>query len=78
MTEEIIKANKDYEINEYAPDFFGIGSSSGGEMIAFKINEPNKWSVYRIPFVGMEEESAIMIAENFEAFSKSIGQEIEE
>lgn len=76
--EEVIKNNEDYEVKEYVPNFFVIGSSGGGEMIAFKINEPNKWSVYSIPFIPMEEDAAIMIAKNFEEFSKAIGQETEE
>lgn len=76
--EEIIKNNDDYEVKEYVPNFFAIGSSGGGEMIAFKISEPNRWSVYQIPFIPMEEDAAIITSENFEEFSKAIGQVFEE
>lgn len=76
--EEVIKWNKDYEVQEYTPEFFGFAGNGGGMLIAFKINEPNKWAIYQLDFICMDEEDCrFMIAKDFEEFSKAIGQDAE-
>lgn len=76
--EKVVEHNKDYEVQEYMPNFFAFASSGGGVMIAFKAKEPDQWSIYEADFCALEEDNAIMIAKDFEEFSKAIGQEFEE
>src|SRR5262245_6162927 len=57
--EELVGCNRDYEVAEYCPGFFGIGSSGGGEMFAFDMRKTQPWPVVHIPFIGMEPAAAL-------------------
>lgn len=62
--EELISFNEEYEVAKYAPDIFLFGSNGGGEGFGFDIrNKPYK--IVQIPFIGMDMETAIKIADNF-------------
>jgi hypothetical protein len=50
---EVLEHNKDYEIEEYIPGFFGFGSSGGGELLAFDTRRGKPWKIVMIPFVPM-------------------------
>ena len=63
--EIITEYNEDYEIQTYLPRYFGIGGDGGGEFFAFNMET---LKIFIIPFIGMEEEDAILVAENFEEF----------
>jgi hypothetical protein len=65
-TEEIEELNKSYEVVTNAPSFIGFGSSGGGEMLAFNATG----QVYMIPFIGMCDADAKLIADSWEAFEK--------
>ena len=69
----VIENNKDYEIEEYIPGFFGFGSSGGGELLAFDTRNGQPWKVVIIPFVPMSIDLAIVIAQDFEEFIRAIG-----
>lgn len=73
--EQVVEWNKDYEVAEYLPGFFGFGSNGGGELLAFKVSDSGDWPIYMIPFVPMEAEYAERIAEDFEEFRNAIGYE---
>jgi hypothetical protein len=71
---DVLENNKDYEIEEYIPGFFGFGSSGGGELLAFDTRSGKPWKVVMIPFVPMSADLAIVIAKDFEEFIKAIGR----
>lgn len=68
--DELVQANQDAEIQKYLPSYFGIGGNGGGELIA--VNLENQ-KIFAIPFIGMEEQDAWLIAESFEDFERIIG-----
>jgi hypothetical protein len=72
--EESLKANNDYNVQEFVPGFFGFGSGGGGELLAFDTRTAQPWKVYMIPFAPMQEEYAIEIAGSFIAFISAVGR----
>jgi hypothetical protein len=54
---ELDTFNREYQVPEYAPGFFGFGSDGGGEMFAFD----NDGKVYAIPFIGMSPKDATFV-----------------
>ena len=68
--DQLVQANQDYEVQIYLPNYFGIGSNGAGELIAVNLESQR---FFAIPFIGMEEKDAWLIAENFEDFEKIIG-----
>jgi hypothetical protein len=75
--EEVIESNRDYEVNEFLPGFFGFGSNGGGELLAFKVESAGDWPVYMIPFIVMDETDALLIAKDCESFIQAVGWEKE-
>jgi len=59
--------NREYEVDCYAPEFFGFGSDGGGEMLAFD----SKGKIYSIPFIGMSAEDATLVANSWSDFQSS-------
>jgi hypothetical protein len=51
--EELIRFNREYEIEKYAPGIFLFGSNGGGEAYGFDTQDPSM-PVVRVPFVGMD------------------------
>jgi hypothetical protein len=72
--EELIGCNRDYEVARYCPGFFGIGSSGGGEMFAFDMRGPQPWPVVVVPFIGMETDSALLVAPDLRSFVSMFGR----
>lgn len=68
--DEIVINNKGYEIHEYLPNYFGIGGNGGGELIALQMQSQK---IFTIPFIPMEEQNALLLAESFEEFEKIMG-----
>ncbi len=75
-TEKVIEYNNDYEVAENVPGSFGFGSSGGGEMLAFDMRDGKPWKIVMIPFIVMQIEDAIVIADDFGAFVQSMGREL--
>jgi hypothetical protein len=71
--EDIIESNKGYCVDEYIPGFFGFGSNGGGELFAFKISGEELCGVYTIPFCPLDENDAVLIADNFDSFILAMG-----
>ncbi len=65
---EIEELNRGYEVQENVPGYMAFGSNGGGEMLAFSPDG----RVVAIPFIGMEAEEAILVAEDWDAFEKRI------
>ncbi len=60
--EELDKINSDVETELNAPGYFGFASNGGGEMISFD----ETGAVFMLPFIGMEPQTAIRIADSFD------------
>jgi hypothetical protein len=65
---DLEKMNDEYLVPEFAPDFFGIGTSGGGEMFAFDKDR----QVVILPFIGMEARYARVVAPSWSVFERLI------
>ena len=72
--EEVIELNKGYQIDKDLPGYFGFGSNGAGELFAFEITQGEPWKIVMIPFIPMEANEAITIANDFEEFIRAIGR----
>lgn len=78
--EEVIQLNRGYEIQQWTPGSFGIGSDGGGEALVFDTCTPQPWKLYKIPFISLAEDAedeALLVSESFAAFIETIGQSAE-
>ena len=62
---DMIQLNRDYNVDEYAPDFFIFGSNGGGTAYAVKKSTSD---IYEIPFIGMSNEEAVFKNKTFSEF----------
>lgn len=72
--EEVLGLNRDYEVQQWIPGFFGFGTNGGGELLAFDTRTPHPWKIYMIPFVPMDANDALLVAEDFASFAQAIGR----
>lgn len=63
--DELEEINNKYETNEFVPNFIAIGTNGAG--VGIFINKVNK-NIYSIPFIGMEENDAVLLANSFSEF----------
>jgi hypothetical protein len=73
-TEEVIEHNRGYNVEEFLPGWFAIGSSGGGEMLAIRKRDGSPCPVYMVPFIVMAESDAVQIAHDFEMFAMALGR----
>ena len=73
LAREVIEMNKGYGVSEFIPGFFGFGSNGSGELLAFDVRTPPPYSIYMIPFIPMEEEEALFVADDFASFLEMTG-----
>ena len=57
--------NKEYNVEEYAPEFFIFGSDGGDTAFAI---EKSTGYIHEMPFIGMSREEAIFKAKTFTSF----------
>ena len=62
---DIVRLNKEYNVEEYAPEFMIFGSDGGGMVYAI---EKDTGDIYEIPFIGMSKEEAIFKNKTFSEF----------
>lgn len=63
--EELSEANTDYNVGEFAPDLFLLGSDGGDTAFGLRKRE----GVFiEVPFIGMSNEDAIVRGNNFSQF----------
>jgi hypothetical protein len=67
--------NHGYKVEEFLPEFFAIGSSGGGEMLAIRKCDGSPCPVYMVPFIPMSGTDAIQIAYDFEMFAMALGRD---
>lgn len=66
--EEMEQRNREYQVEQYAPGFYGFASDGGGEMFAFGPDG----GVYILPFIGMEPKLAKRLAASWTEFQSRI------
>jgi hypothetical protein len=69
--EELLDSNKQYQVDEYAPDLFLVGFNGGGEACTFNLAKADG-AIYQVPFFGMSTKDAWLIAKAFDDFIPSI------
>jgi len=65
--EDLASMNGSYEVPAQAPGLLIFGSDGAGEAYGFD-TRTSKWTVVRVPFVGMAWSEAKPIGESFRAF----------
>ena len=68
----LIKANKDYHIEEFAPNLFLYGSDGSGTAYAFDRRDS---SYVKVPFMDLDEDEAINCGKNFNEFIEHLVSE---
>lgn len=76
-TKEAIEINNNLPISEFIPGFMAFGGDRANEIFAFRVDDLES-RIYMIPLIGMSEEDAMVIAENFTEFIEAIGIEYQE
>ena len=66
--DEVEQWNRDYQVQEFAPGFFGFGSSGGGELLAFDA----AGRVVMIPLIGMSPDGARPVGDSWNQFVERI------
>ena len=72
--EEVVAYNQGYNVEEFLPGWFAIGSSGGGEMLAIRKRDGSPCPVYIVPFIPMAESDAVQVAHEFEMFAMALGR----
>jgi len=62
---DMVQLNKEYDVEEYAPEFFIFGSD-GGDM-AYAIDKTTGY-IFEMPFIGMSKDEAIFKTKTFTDF----------
>lgn len=75
---EVLEANRDLELEEELPGFFGFGGNGGGELLAFDMRGPQPWPVVMIPYTPLEAEFVIKIGDDFLAFADTMGRRLDD
>lgn len=68
---DMARLNKEYMVEEYAPEFFIFGSNGGDEAYAI---EKSTGYIYQIPFIGMNKKDAILKFKDFSILLDSINK----
>lgn len=63
--DQLEEINKEYDTETEVPNFFVIGTNGGG--VGIFVNK-NNYSIYSIPFIGMQENDAVLLANSFSEF----------
>ena len=63
--DEILSLNKEYHVEEFAPDFILLGTDGGGMALAM---EKMTAELYAIPFIGFQKSDGQFLAKNFTEF----------
>ncbi len=72
--EQVLSLNRSYHVPEELPGFFGIGSNGGGELLAFDSRSGMPYPVVAVPFIPMEAQESLIVAETFGRFTELMGK----
>jgi SMI1 / KNR4 family (SUKH-1) len=73
--EEVIAYNQGYNVEEFLPGWFAIGSNGGGELLSIRKRDGSPCPVYMVPFIPMAESDAVQIAHDFKMFAMTLGRD---
>jgi hypothetical protein len=65
--EELLDSNKQYQVDEYVPDLFLVGSNGGGEAYTFNLAKADG-AIYQVLFFGIDTKDTWLIAKAFDDF----------
>jgi hypothetical protein len=71
---EVLASNRDSGALECLPGFFGFGSNGGGELLALDLRSGPPYKVVMVPFIPMDVEEAVTIADTFSEFLLALGR----
>ena len=69
--EELIEVNRGYNVAEFFPNLFLIGTDGGGEAYAFDVSG-NDATVFEVPFIAMPSDARVL-ATSFDSFVAALG-----
>jgi SMI1 / KNR4 family (SUKH-1) len=72
---ELLRFNREYQVQEYAPGLLLFGSSGGGEAFAFDFRFGGGQAVVSVPFVGMDLSEISPLGETFDGFLEHLARE---
>jgi hypothetical protein len=72
---EVISQNEGYEVQRHLQGFMAFGTNGGGELLAFDTRRGQPYAVVAVPFIPMQAEDALRIADSFEEFCTLMGHE---
>ena len=72
--DEVLTANRDYQLAEFLPGFFGFGSSGGGDLLALDCRGRPPWPVVVVPFIPVDVAEAQSVAADFGGFVRLLGR----
>ncbi len=72
---EVMPQNVAYKVQAQVPGFIGIGTNGGGELLAFDMRHGEPYPVVSIPFIPMQAQDVLRIADSFEEFRSLMGRE---
>jgi hypothetical protein len=73
--EEVPGYNQGYNVEEFLPGWFAIGSNGAGEMLMIRKRDGSPCPVYMVPFIPMAASEVIQIAHDFEMFAMALGRD---
>lgn len=65
--DNLISLNNDYNVEEFIPGYFGIGSDGGDEMLTVELSSGK---IYSIPFIPMDSKEKVFIANTIDDLIK--------
>lgn len=70
---DVLASNREYQLPEYLPGFFGFGSNGGGELLALDCRGEPPWPVVMVPFIPLDAAEARPVADDFAGFVRLLG-----
>jgi hypothetical protein len=68
LLEDLDIFNREFQVPDYAPGFFGFATSGGGEMFAISPTG----TIVCLPFIGMAPDAAMQIAATWSSFERML------